>query len=401
MRLTLYFLLFSLISVSSLIAQNDIASTSGDNLERPIVLRNPSFEDFPRLDKTPNGWYDCGFSGETSVDIHPVDGSAFKVTAEAYDGKTYLGMVVRENDTWESVGQRLPRPLKAGNCYEFSAHIARSPLYMSVGRSVNNLNQEANYATPAKLRIWGGNGYCGKVELLAESATIINTRWLEFNFRFEPKYDLTYISFEVFYKTPSPFPYNGNIILDNLQPIIPVPCDAEDIPIAEAVPTPNTPDTPSKPKAEKPEPVVKNTPPTTVNETQPKQREAEIQGNKKSDLRIGQVIALKNLQFDADSIVIPPRSYEAMNELYDFLAENPDLKIEIGGHTNGQPAHAYCDKISQARAKSAADFLLQRGISKDRLTWKGYGKRKPIMSNKTAYGRRQNQRVEVKIMGFK
>lgn len=368
--------------------------------DQPIQLQNPSFEDFPRLSHTPRAWFDCGFPGESQVDVHPEPNSLFKVDKTSYHGDTYVGMVVRENETWEAIGQRLQRPIMKDKCYEFTMHLARSPMYMSKGRSDTNSGKDVNYATPAKLRIWGGNGYCAKAELLAESSLIINSRWLEFNFRFEPTQNISYITFEAFYKTPVLFPYNGNIILDNAQAIIPVPCDVEEPP-TEPKPTdvPIASNDPFAPKKTEPKAPTPSSPPIT--ETKPTETKATIEGKEKTDLKVGQKILISNLQFDADSIVIPPRSYEAMNKLLDFLAENEDLRIEVGGHTNGQPAHEYCDYISEARAKSVAEYLIERGIQKDRLTYKGYGKRDPIASNKTLYGRRKNQRVEIKILGFK
>ena len=86
-----------------------------------IRLDNFSFEDFPRHSYTPRGWYDCGFPDESPPDIHPqMDGGEFKVNAEPADGRTYIGMVVRDNVTWEAIGQRLNTPLKENQCYDFS-----------------------------------------------------------------------------------------------------------------------------------------------------------------------------------------------------------------------------------------------------------------------------------------
>jgi hypothetical protein len=88
-------------------------------------------------------------------------------------------------------------------------------------------NEPMNYATPVKLRIWGGSGYCSRMELLAESSLVINDNWKGYNFRFEPKQTHTYLVFEAFYKTPTPFPYNGNLLMDNASDILPVPCTIE------------------------------------------------------------------------------------------------------------------------------------------------------------------------------
>lgn len=100
-----------------------------------IYLTNPSFEDMPRHSIAPSGWYDCGFPGESPPDVQP--NGEFGVTKPANHGATYLGMVVRDNDTWESVSQKLSRPLKRGQCYEFSLDLARSELYISLSRANN------------------------------------------------------------------------------------------------------------------------------------------------------------------------------------------------------------------------------------------------------------------------
>ena len=364
--------------------------------EQPIILENPSFEDFPKLGRVPYLWYNCGSGAESPVDVHPVPASEFRVDKTAYEGKTYLGMVVRENETWESVSQRLSRPLLNNSCYEFSMHLSRSATYLGALSSANvtiSDQKKINFATPIKLRIWGGNGSCGKVELLAESSLVINTRWLEFNFRFEPKSNHGYITFEAFYQTPAPFLYNGNILLDNAQPIVPVPCETDPA-IAAVVKTPTPKKEPTDPFAK----VTKTPEKPQITPTAPTTTTSKY--GSKDKFMVGQTILVKNLQFDADSIRIPPRSYEAMAELLDFLVENGDLKIEIGGHTNGQPKKEYCDYISNARAKTVADYLIQRGIASSRLKYIGYGKDKPVASNRTAYGRKINQRVEIKILGF-
>ena len=70
-----------------------------------IELKNPSFEDQPAISQVPSGWTPCGFPEETPPDTHP--GNAFGVKMPTNDGKTYLGMVVRDNDTWEGVTQPL------------------------------------------------------------------------------------------------------------------------------------------------------------------------------------------------------------------------------------------------------------------------------------------------------
>ncbi len=117
-------------------------------------------------------------------------------------------------------------------------------------------------------------------------------------------------------------------------------------------------------------------------------------------IRKGQTVKMEQLFFEADSFRITPVSIPVLDELYDFMIENTSVVIEVGGHTNNIPPPAFCDQLSSARAKSIADYIVQKGIDPKRVFFKGYGKRKPIASNKTKEGRIKNQRVEVKILSI-
>ena len=175
-----------------------------------LLAGNPSFEDHSRHGKPPKGWYDCGFPRETPPDVLP--GSFFNVTLEPYDGKSYLGMVVRDNSTWESVSQRTLKTLQKDSTYNLSIYLARSELYISVSRVTD---EAINYNEPAILRIWGGKGYCDKQQLLGETAPIINHEWEEYNFTFRPTDDWRYITLEAYYDpSRENAPYCGNILLD-------------------------------------------------------------------------------------------------------------------------------------------------------------------------------------------
>jgi outer membrane protein OmpA-like peptidoglycan-associated protein len=399
-RISLFLLLATLVGAAQLVGQ----------AEDPIYLINPSFEDMPRPGRAPSGWADCGFPGETPPDVQPDE--TFSVSKPAIHGNTYLGMVVRDNDTWESVSQPLSRPLQKGKCYEFSLFLARSELYISVSRTSE---ETANYTTPAKLRIYGGFGQCDKQYLLAETSVIINHRWLEYKFKLEPINNYTHIILEAFYNTPTLFPYNGNILVDNASPIVPISCsekvkeepsEPETKPIVEArppaVPRPAPPkpkveenkDTAKSPLVEKKSEVEEKTEPAKATE------EVSIVGLRRSELKKGQTIRIDNLYFEADSVVVKQASFEVLDEIYRFLAKNSDVAVEIGGHTNGLPPHDYCDRLSTQRAKAVADYLTAKGIERNRLQFKGYGKRVPVDTNLTVDGRRKNQRVEIKILSL-
>lgn len=357
-----------------------------------IELANPSFEDIPRHSHTPQNWTNCGFTGESPPDIQP--DYTFRVSKQAVEGQTYLGMVVRDNDTWESVGQVLSQRLEKGTCYEFSIKLARSLNYLSVSRE---LDQPANYITPTKLRIWGGYGLCDKKFLLGESYLVRHTEWKMYDFKFEPDANYTHIILEAFYQTPTLFPYNGNLLLDNASFLKPIPCGTKVIP----GPHDYLPQNPLALNDPINDPVVSPVTPRP-NPTTPKgpiaKPEVTIAGVKRVDMVAGKTILIKNLQFEMDEARVTNTSLPALRELHEFMAANLDIKIEVGGHTSGLADKDYAINLSTARAKSVAEYLTIKGIDPARVEYKGYGKEKPIATNETLAGRKHNQRVEVKIL---
>jgi outer membrane protein OmpA-like peptidoglycan-associated protein len=89
-----------------------------------------------------------------------------------------------------------------------------------------------------------------------------------------------------------------------------------------------------------------------------------------------------------------------LDELYQFMSSNSDISIEIGGHTNDIPPDDFCDRLSTTRAKAVADYLMRKGISDERVKYKGYGKRQPLFPNVNVANRKRNQRVEIKILSM-
>jgi outer membrane protein OmpA-like peptidoglycan-associated protein len=383
--------------------------------QQAITLVNPSFEDMPRKGGEPTipirGWHDCGlskFPGESPPDIHPVPGVAWEVSKDAYDGETFLGMVTRYNDTYESLSQALGSPIQGGVCYSFSAFIARSDQYKSgTTRSSQTLE---NFVRPAVLLIWGGNSFCDKAELLGESPAVSNSEWKFYKFLFQPQKTHKYITIEAFYKTPILEGYNGHILLDAFSNISPVDCPLipQDI-IAEVS------DPPSKME------VISNTTTSQTSSSKTTKGGSSTTTSSgtistpvrtftpvllpqlvQSKMFVGQKIRLTDLYFKADSINLEPQSYKVLNELADYLKTYPKTTIEIGGHTNTVPTEIYCNELSTARAKSVKEYLISQGISETRLKYKGYGKSSPLIKydayNKEA--RLKNQRVEIKILSL-
>lgn len=177
-----------------------------------LKLLNPSFEDEPEMGKPPTGWRDCGFPDETPPDVQP---GIFQVDKKAHTGKTYLGLVVRDNKTYEAVGQILQEPLQTDSLYVFTAWLAKSPELHSMSRATR---QPSVYSKSTVFRIWGGKGRCDLKELLATSPPITNEQWQQFNFSLHPvKGNWTYLTLEAYYivDVPPGKPYNGNLLVDD------------------------------------------------------------------------------------------------------------------------------------------------------------------------------------------
>jgi len=367
-----------------------------------INIINGSFEGEPSCCKAPDGWRNCGHVTESPPDIQPAldndDTPLFKVTKKAQNGNTYVGMVVRSNETNERIGQRLMSPLMAGTCYQFSIYLAKSERYLSGTKSNSVLLEE--YITPVVLRVWGGEAYCNQKELLFETEAISNLDWKKFDLEIKPKFTHTFIELEAYYKTPVLFPYNGNLLVDNMSHIIAIPC----------------PDTKEyaqyqKDKAAKEKNDKKHEVPVVNKQNNGgvanKSKEKETASSEKilkdleiKKIKVGQTIKIEKLFFKADSTKFQSESMIVLDELFEFLDKNKSVRVEIGGHTNNIPSTNYCDNLSSERAKAVRDYLWQRGIDSSRILSRGYGKRNPIASNSTKEGRSLNQRVEIKILSI-
>jgi len=115
---------------------------------------------------------------------------------------------------------------------------------------------------------------------------------------------------------------------------------------------------------------------------------------------INSSIVLQNIHFETNSFKLLPISLIELNKLLQVLQENATLKVEISGYTDNLGNAADNLKLSTLRAKAVVDYLISKGISSNRLTYKGYGETKPIADNNTEQGRAKNRRTECKIVGL-
>lgn len=100
------------------------------------------------------------------------------------------------------------------------------------------------------------------------------------------------------------------------------------------------------------------------------------------------------IHFDYNKALIKPESMGTLNSILQIMKDNPELKFEIGGHTDSDGDDVYNLKLSQQRADAVKTQLVSMGVESSRLTAKGYGETKPITDNTTDNSKANNRRVE-------
>lgn len=115
-------------------------------------------------------------------------------------------------------------------------------------------------------------------------------------------------------------------------------------------------------------------------------------------LRAGAKLLLHDILFDVNQAFLRPESYAELDRVVRLMNENPELKIEIQAHTDNTASAGYNKKLSDRRADSALQYLVENGIDKSRMRSVGYGATKPVADNSTEEGRQLNRRVELLII---
>jgi outer membrane protein OmpA-like peptidoglycan-associated protein len=117
-----------------------------------------------------------------------------------------------------------------------------------------------------------------------------------------------------------------------------------------------------------------------------------------SPIEVGNKVVLNNIFFDTNRFDIKPDSRAELQKLVEFLTKNPTVRIEISGHTDNVGNMQANQVLSQNRAKSVYQYLINYGVAPARLVYKGYGQTQPIVPNTSDDNRSKNRRTEFKII---
>ena len=117
------------------------------------------------------------------------------------------------------------------------------------------------------------------------------------------------------------------------------------------------------------------------------------------DTARGLVINMSDVLFETAKSGLRPLARERLAKIAGIVEANPDLRLTAEGHTDSVGASAYNQQLSEERAGSVRDYLVQQGIPTSSITSRGYGQTQPVASNHTAAGRQQNRRVELVVSG--
>ncbi len=142
---------------------------------------------------------------------------------ESSEGNSYIGLITREDGTWENIGQRIRGGVKKDECYKFQIDVAHSDTY-------------EGYNLPIRLRIWGGTTRCSKDQLLGEIGPVKNSEWQTHDVQFYAKQKINYIILEAYYMKGLMTPYKGNVLIDNITEMTPCIRASLDVPMPSIFP---------------------------------------------------------------------------------------------------------------------------------------------------------------------
>lgn len=112
----------------------------------------------------------------------------------------------------------------------------------------------------------------------------------------------------------------------------------------------------------------------------------------------GKKYVLKNINFQFDSYRLIPPSFTELDQVADYLLRHPEFRVQLFGHTDDQGKDNYNLKLSQARAKNVAEYLMSVGVKSERIDHFGYGESQALMEGTSEEARTLNRRVEIRFV---
>jgi len=113
----------------------------------------------------------------------------------------------------------------------------------------------------------------------------------------------------------------------------------------------------------------------------------------------GLVITMADVLFDVGKYQLRPATREQLAKVSGILLAHPGLNLQVEGYTDSTGSDELNQKLSEQRASTVRDYMVEQGLSADSVTSKGFGKDMPVASNDTAAGRQKNRRVELIVSG--
>jgi len=338
-------------------------------IQRKNLIPNSSFENYRR--KGSNIRFCIPWQGIATVDFYqePVKGDTSQHKG-AHTGDCYAGLRYQKRYK-EFLQVKLVEPLKRGNKYEVKVYFRLAHWSNVTLRSLGVLFSKGGYTGP---------GSVSKANLID---TVVKKGGLFNNYR--------WFLLRGIYKADGGEKY---ITIGNFHPIIRKDMDnirlirfgfREAYYYVDDVSVELVEDAEEKPEIEIVGP--------SLREKFEKDSVLQVSG----ELKTGKKIALKNIFFAPGKTYLLPESYIELNKLSYFLLKNPDLVIQINGHSDNSGLWFKNQKLSEQRARAVFEYLIQRGVQ-NKMSFKGFGASQPIADNNTDEGRAKNRRVEIEII---
>jgi outer membrane protein OmpA-like peptidoglycan-associated protein len=113
----------------------------------------------------------------------------------------------------------------------------------------------------------------------------------------------------------------------------------------------------------------------------------------------GLIVNMSDVLFDTGSYTLKPGAREKLAKISGIVLAHPGLNLQIEGHTDSVGTDEFNQQLSERRADSVRDFLVEQGVPGSAIGARGFGKTQPVASNDTAEGRQRNRRVELVVNG--